>query len=65
MGEAISPAAGRRYGLALFCRVWEAARSSPYAAPSGASGRRHRRRGPRPALSDAALLAPMRADLAR
>jgi|GEM_PF-5332463 hypothetical protein len=34
-GRSDLAAAGRRYGLALFCRVWEAARSSPYAALRG------------------------------
>jgi len=31
MSQTISPSTGRRYGLALVCRVWEMARSSVYA----------------------------------
>jgi hypothetical protein len=30
MSWTVSPSAGRRYGLALVCRVWEIARSSVY-----------------------------------
>src|SRR5215212_5855252 len=70
MAAATSPASGRRYGLARVCRVWAVPRSSFYAArrvgmqaapvPSGPA-----RRGPQPAVSDAALLAAIRADLAR
>src|SRR6476659_2040508 len=68
MAGTISPSAGRRYGIAQVCRVWNVARSSFYA---------HRRRGtittpipplrrgPKPAVSDEALLAAIRADLAR
>ena len=71
MAEAISPTIGRRYGLARVCQVWEVARSSFYAArrPAAdgatATAAAVRRRGPRPALPDAALLAAIRADLAR
>ena len=32
MAEATSPAAGRPYGVARVCRVWEVAKSSFYAA---------------------------------
>jgi hypothetical protein len=28
MSRTVSPSVGRRYGLALVCRVWEVARSS-------------------------------------
>ena len=70
MAGATSPATGRCYGVARVCRVWEVPRSSFYAArgegtdstgptPSPAH------RGPKPAVSDAALLAAIRADLAR
>jgi hypothetical protein len=43
MAEATSPAAGRPYGVARVCRVWEVARSSFYAArQAGADGiKRH------------------------
>jgi putative transposase len=70
MAETTSPATGRRYGVARVCRVWEIARSSFYAAREMAANRTGAaptpaRRGPRPAVSDAALLAAIRADLAR
>src|SRR3712207_6712050 len=70
MAEATSPSAGHRYGVARVCRVWEVARSSFYAARQAeADGTRPEpspaRRGPRPAVSDEALLAAIRADLAR
>jgi putative transposase len=70
MADAISPAAGRRYGVARVCQVWEVPRSSFYAArQAGADGpgrtARPARRGPQPAISDEALLAAIRADLAR
>ncbi len=42
MSQTISPSTGRRYGLALVCRVWEMARSSVYAV-------RTRRESPAPA----------------
>ena len=70
MAEAISAASGRRYGVARVCRVWELPRSSFYAArqpeadtTTTAGG--PTRRGPKPAISDIALLAAIRADLAR
>jgi putative transposase len=69
MAKATSPATGRRYGVARVCRVWEVARSSFYAVQAGAGGTRSEpsqtRRGPKPAVSDADLLAAIRADLAR
>ena len=70
MATAISPTAGRRYGVARVCQVWGLPRSSFYAArqpqadaaapaaPAGGAGRS-------PASSDEALLAAIRADLAR
>lgn len=69
MAAAISPVTGRRYGVARVCQVWDVPRSSFYAAqqqttttttpaPVG-------RRGPKPVVSDDALLAAIRADLAR
>jgi putative transposase len=70
MAEVTSPAAGRPYGVARVCRVWEVPRSSFYAArlavAEGAEPTaRPARRGPKPAVSDAALLAAIRADLVR
>jgi len=37
MAEAVSPAAGRRYGIARVCRVWGVPRSSFYAARAAAT----------------------------
>ena len=70
MATAISPAAGRRYGVARVCMAWDLPRSSFYAArqqPDHTAGppAKAQRRGPKPAISDAALLAAIRADLAR
>jgi putative transposase len=70
MAEAISPATGRRYGIARVCRVWEVARSSFYAAhrqeaEAATAVVASARRGPKPTVSDQALLAAIRADLAR
>jgi putative transposase len=70
MAGAISPATGRRYGVARVCRVWEVARSSFYAARQAGAGdtggtSSPARRGPKPAVSDTDLLAAIRADLAR
>jgi putative transposase len=67
---ATSPTTGREYGIARVCRVWEVARSTFYAArkpeaDSTAAAVGPARRGPKPAISDAALLATIRADLAR
>ena len=66
---AISPATGRTYGVERTCAVFGVPHSSFYAwrstqqdpAPATTVGRR----GPKPALSDADLLAAIRADLAR
>ena len=69
MAAATSPATGRRYGVARICGAWEVPRSSFYAARVAADGTRPpaspARRGPKPAVSDADLLAAIRADLAR
>ena len=70
MATTISPGAGRRYGVARVCQVWGLPRSSFYAArqpqvDTGAPAAPARRRGPKPAVSDEALLAAIRADLAR
>jgi putative transposase len=70
MAEATSPATGRRYGAARVCHVWEVPRSSFYAARQAGAGETGgasspARRGPKPAISDADLLAAIRADLAR
>ena len=69
MAETVSPAAGRRYGVARVCKVWNVPRSSFYAVRQAAAdptpARPKGRRGPKPAVSDAELLAAIRADLAR
>jgi transposase InsO family protein len=70
MAAATSPGAGRRYGIERVCRAWAVARSSLHAwrrrargeaVPTPSAGRR----GPAPTVSDEALLAAIRADLAR
>jgi len=66
MSAATSPSTGRRYGVKRVCDAWDVPRSSFYhhqraAKPAPAP----RRRGPKPAISDDALLAAIRADLAR
>jgi hypothetical protein len=65
--ETVSPAAGRRYGVARVCRAWDVPRSSFYAARTVATRPpvAPAQRGPKPAVSDADLLAAVRADLAR
>jgi putative transposase len=70
MAAVTSPATGRRYGVARVCHVWEVPRSSFYAAQqTGAAEAGPKpspaRRGPKPTISDEALLAAIRADLAR
>ena len=70
MAETTSSATGREYGIARVCRVWDVPRSTFYAArkpeaDSTATAVRPARRGPKPAISDAALLAAIRADLGR
>ena len=69
MAETVSPAAGRRYGVARVCKVWDVPRSSFYAARTAAADPSPQhpkgRRGPKPAVSDAELLTAIRADLDR
>ena len=60
MATAISPAAGRRYGVARVCAVLDLPRSSFYAArqqqvDAAAAPSPAQRRGPKPAVSDEAL----------
>jgi len=68
MSTATSPGAGLAYGVERVCAVWGLARSSFYAMKSrreAAAGRPPaRRRGPKPTIADADLLAAIRADLA-
>lgn len=70
MARTTSSATGRRYGVARVCRVWEVPRSSFYAARRPAADPDSplavpARRGPKPTVSDAALLAAIRTDLSR
>jgi putative transposase len=70
MADVTSAATGRRYGVARVCQVWEVPRSTFYAAQqagAAAAGSKPSpaRRGPKPTISDADLLAAIRADLAR
>jgi putative transposase len=69
MAGTVSPATGRRYGVARVCKVWDMPRSSFYAAWQAAQDpappRPKGRRGPKPSVADADLLAAIRADLAR
>jgi hypothetical protein len=57
MSRTVSAPTGRRYGLALVCRVWEVARSSVYATrtrpPSPTL--EQRKRGPKTQWTDAEL----------
>lgn len=68
MAAATSPATGQAYGVKRVCTIWDVARSSFYAArrqDARPAGRPAGRRGPKPALSDADLLAAIRRDLER
>ena len=69
MAAAISPGTGRAYGVACICDGFGVARSSFYAwqrrQDRSSPPPQPSRRGPAPAISDAALLSSIRADLAR
>ena len=67
MAAETSPTTGRRYGIAEGCRIWDVPRSSFYADRRRADTTTTlaQRRGPKPVVSDNALLAAVRADLAR
>ena len=69
MAQATSPASGQRYGVRRVCQAWDVPRSSFYAArkptPDSTLPRPPARRGPKPAVGDAALLAAIRQNLAR
>lgn len=69
MSEAISESTGKRYGLQRVCHAWDRPRSSIYARRKRVQERREddvpARRGPKPKVSDEALLAAIRADLER
>jgi transposase InsO family protein len=65
MAKAISPTAGQPYGIQRVCRLWGVPRSSFYAAQvkSAVPAAPPARRGPKPAISDEALLAAITRDL--
>lgn len=69
MSDVISESTGKRYGLQRVCHAWDRSRSSIYARRQRAEKRRNgdvpARRGPKPKVGDEALLAAIRADLAR
>ncbi len=65
MGQAASPSAGRRYGLARVCRVLEVPRSTAYAARARRlAPTAPRKRGPKTAWTDAELTERIREVLA-
>ena len=65
MSAATSPGTGLAYGLRRVCAAWGMARSSFYAMTSGQHAKQPpaKRRGPKPAISDQALLVAIEADL--
>ena len=69
MAATTSPTSARRYGIAQVCRIWDVPRSSFYAdrrrADTTTTPVPAQRRGPKPRVSDDALLAAIRTDLAR
>jgi putative transposase len=64
MSETVSPITGRRYGLAVVCRLWRVARSGVYRHLAPPPSTPPTRRGPIGPMPDAALLAAIRAVLA-
>ena len=69
MATQTSPTTGQRYGVSRVCQIWALARSSFYAArqqkAAVAPPPPRQRPGPRPAITDEALLAAIHADLER
>jgi len=70
MAKAISSTSGQPYGIQRVCEVWGVPRSSFYAAQTPTSDSASPapppvRRGPKPAVTDEALLAAIRRDLER
>lgn len=65
MAKAISPTTGQPYGVKRVCEIWDVARSSFYAAQAERQNAvpTPARRGPKPAITDAALLAAIKRDL--
>lgn len=70
MAKATSPVSGQPYGIQRVCQAWGVPRSSFYAVQAPAPGTANpapppTRRGPKPAVTDQALLAAIRHDLER
>lgn len=68
MAKATSPTAGRPYGVQRVCQLWDVPRSSFYAAlaperQSPVPASPPARRGPKPGITDEALLAAIKRDL--
>ena len=66
MAKATSPTAGQRYGIQRVCRLWDVPRSSFYATQAPASAlpvALPALRGPKPTITDEALLAAIKRDL--
>ena len=69
MAKATSPASGQPYGIRRVCQTWRVPRSSFYAAQAPTPDSANpapplTRRGPKPDVTDEALLAAARKDLA-
>jgi len=69
MATQTSPTTGQRYGVSRVCQIWGLARSSFYAARQQKAAvtppAPRQRPGPKPAITDEALLAAIHADLER
>ena len=69
MSATTSAATGRRYGIQRVCQAWDRPRASLYARQTREhqrqEGQEPARRGPKPTVSDAQLLAAIHTDLAR
>ena len=69
MATQTSPTTGQRYGVSRVCQIWALARSSFYAAGQQKAAVTRppprQRPGPKPAITDEALLAAIHADLER
>jgi len=69
MATQTSPTTGQRYGVSRVCQIWALARSSFYAARQQKAAVTppppRQRPGPKPAITDEALLAAIHADLER
>ena len=69
MATQTSPTTGQRYGVSRVCQIWALARSSFYAARQQKAAVTppppRQRPGPKPAITDEALLAAIHTDLKR